>query len=356
MVAVFTIIFNRQDIGIYSNGSNGIGVLSIFLNKALQSIFINTNYIILIIQIATAYAVIYSNDSMTGFCGSDSISIIFLNGFDEFIFIEAYSIIIVTVIILTAVNSYIILTIILCSSNGVCVILLNKIAQLVAVDINLISMITFYAFICNFQDIGCRLYGSNSISPGNAFQLISYPAAGCYIFYNRLNVIACRIINPYRQLAIFIQVSFHAGVSCVGILRCRCILNKSPQSILVDADPVMFVIGCWIISISIVNGNDRMNGFCCGNRISIANAIQLIGYPLLGSDAVYRACKGSAGIISNLGSQRAVCKGQFIINNFGISINNTNCNLCTIFAYQCIGINCCALPCSCLYLFNNLIL
>ena len=117
----------------------------------------------------------------------------------------------------------------------------------------------------------------------------------------------------------------------------------------------MFVIGCWIISISIVNGNDRMNGFCCGNRISIANAIQLIGYPLLGSDAVYRACKGSAGIISNLGSQRAVCKGQFIINNFGISINNTDCNLCTIFAYQFIGINCCALPCSCLYLFNNLI-
>ena len=95
----------------------------------------------------------------------------------------------------------------------------------------------------------------------------------------------------------------------------------------------MFVIGCWIISISIVNGNDCMTGFCCGNRISIANAIQLIGYPLLGSYAVYRACKGSTGIISNLGSQRTVCKGQFIINNFGISINNTNCNHFIVFAY-----------------------
>ena len=108
--------------------------------------------------------------------------------------------------------------------------------------------------------------------------------------------------------------------------------------------------------VSIDNGNDRMTGFCCSNRISTANAIQLIGYPLLGSDAVYRACKGSTGIISNLGSQRAICKGQFIINYFGISINNTNCNLCTIFAYQFIGIDCLALPCSCLYLFNNLIL
>ena len=494
MVAVFTIIFNRQDIGIYSNGSNGIGVLSIFLNKALQSIFINTNYIILIIQIATAYAVIYSNDSMTGFCGSDSISIIFLNGFDEFIFIEAYSIIIVTVIILTTVNSYIILTIILCSSNGVCVILLNKIAQLLAVNINLISMITFYAFICNFQDIGCRLYGSNSIgilccfldvalqsvlidtdlimltvfltfhaiiysndivnrfsscngiliiglygidelifvntygiiiitviinhfsniyitfavclcgsngvsiillykitqlvavninlirmvaidafigdfqhicfcfygsnsiSPGNAFQLISYPVAGCYIFYNRLNVIACRIINPYRQLAIFIQVSFHAGVSCVGILRCRCILNKSPQSILVDADPVMFVIGCWIISISIVNGNDRMTGFCCGNRISPGNAFQLISYPAAGSNAVYAVGVNSAGIISNLGSQRAVCKGQFIASNLGIGINNGCSNHLIISSYQLIGIDCLTLTGSCSNRFNNCIL
>ena len=74
------------------------------------------------------------------------------------------------------------------------------------------------------------------------------------------------------------------------------------------------------------------------------------------SNAIYAVGVNSAGIISNIGSQRAVCKGQFIINYFGISINNTNCNLCTIFAYQFIGINCCALPCSCLYLFNNLIL
>ena len=481
-IVVITVCINSFSniyitIAIILRGSNGVGILSIFLNKALQSIFINTNYIILIIQIATAYAVIYSNDNMTGFCGGNGVGVIclnsfnelifinsygiivvtviinhfgniyitlaiilcgsnsvgvillnkiaqllavdinlismitfyaficnfqhigcglygsngisinnilqligypaagsnafylclhavlvgilnlyrqlaifiqasfhtgigsisvngiFLNGLHELIFIEAYSIIIVTVIIHTTVNSYIILTIILCSSNGVGVILLNKIAQLLAVDINLISMITFYAFICNFQHIGCGLYGSNGISINNILQLIGYPAAGSNAFYLCLHAVLVGILNLYRQLAIFIQTSFHAGVSCVGILRCRCILNKSPQSILVDADSVMFVIGCWIISISIVNGNDRMTGFCCGNRISIANAIQLIGYPLLGSDAVYRACKGSTGIISNLGSQRAVCKGQFIINNFGISINNTNCNPFIVFAY-----------------------
>ena len=107
--------------------------------------------------------------------------------------------------------------------------------------------------------------------------------------------------------------------------------------------------------VSIDNGNDRMTGFCCSNRISTANAIQLIVYPLLGSNAFYSAFKNSTGIISNFRSKLAICKGQFIINNFGISINNTDCNICTIFAYQFIGINCCALPCSCLYLFNNLI-
>ena len=69
-------------LAIIGYSSNGVGVLSIFLNKALQSIFINTDYIILISQIATAYAVIYSNDSMTGFCSSNSIGIIFLNGLD----------------------------------------------------------------------------------------------------------------------------------------------------------------------------------------------------------------------------------------------------------------------------------
>ena len=127
MVAVFTIIFNRQDIGIYSNGSNGIGVLSIFLNKALQSIFINTDCIILIIQTATAYAVIYSNDSMTGFCSSNSIGIIFLNGLNEFIFVNAYGIIVITVIINHFGNIHITFAVCLCGSNGVSIILLYKI-------------------------------------------------------------------------------------------------------------------------------------------------------------------------------------------------------------------------------------
>ena len=127
MVAVFTIIFNRQDIGIYSNGSNGISILGVFLNEALQSIFINTNYIILIIQTATAYAVIYSNDSMTGFCSSNSIGIIFLNGLDELIFVNTYGIIIITVIINHFGNIYITVAVSLRSSNGIGIILLYKI-------------------------------------------------------------------------------------------------------------------------------------------------------------------------------------------------------------------------------------
>ena len=165
-------------------------------------------------------------------------------------------------------------------------------------------MVSIGAFIGDFQHIGFRFYGSNSIGSGNAFQLIIYPAAGSNAFYLCLYAALVRILNLYRQLAIFIQASFHAGIS----------------------------------------------------GISINNTLHLLVYPALRSNAVYAVGVNSAGIISNLGSQRAICKGQFIINYFGISINNTNCNICTIFAYQCIGIDCFALTCSCPYLFNNLIL
>ena len=114
-------------------------------------------------------------------------------------------------------------------------------------------MVAISAFIGDFQHIGFRFYGSNSISSGNAFQLISYPAAGSNTFYLSLYAVLVGILNLYRQLAIFIQASFHAS-------------------------------------------------------------------------------------------------------NLGIGINNTDCNLCTIFTYQFIGINNLALTCSCPYLFNNLIL
>ena len=329
MVAVCIHSVGYSDIthAIIRYGSNGISVLSIFLNKALQSIFINTDYIILIIQIATAHAVIYSNDSMTGFCGSDSISIIFLNGLYELIFVNAYGVIIITVIINHFGNIYITIAVSLCSSNGIGIIFLNglhefifvnaygiivitviinhfgniyitvavslcgsnsvsiillyKVTQLIAVDINLIRMVAIDAFIGDFQHIGFRFYGSNSIGSGNAFQLIIYPAAGSNAFYLCLYAALVRILNLYRQLAIFIQASFHAGIS----------------------------------------------------GISINNTLHLLVYPALRSNAVYAVGVNSAGIISNLGSQRAVCKSQFIINYFGISINNTNCNICTIFAY-----------------------
>ena len=95
---------------------------------------------------------------------------------------------------------------------------------------------------------------------------------------------------------------------------------------------------------------------CYGsNGIGSGNAFQLLVYPALRSNTVYAAGVNSASIIDNLGSQLAICKGQCIINNFGISINNTDFNLCTIFTYQCIGINCCVLTANCLYRFNNLI-
>ena len=95
---------------------------------------------------------------------------------------------------------------------------------------------------------------------------------------------------------------------------------------------------------------------CYGsNGIGSGNVFQLLVYPALRSNTVYAVGVNSASIIDNLGSQLAICKGQCIINNFGISINNTDFNLCTIFTYQFIGINCCVLTGSCLYIFNNLI-
>ena len=158
--------------------------------------------------------------------------------------------------------------------------------------------------IDNGNDLMTGFCCGNSISTANAFQLISYPAAGSNTFYLSLYAVLVGILNLYRQLAIFIQASFHTDIS----------------------------------------------------GISINNTLHLLVYPTLRSNAIYTIGIDSAGIISNLGSQRAVCKGQFIASNLGIGINNTDCNLCTIFTYQFIGINNLALTCSCPYLFNNLIL
>ena len=303
MVAIGAFIGDFQHIGFRFYGSNSIGILCSFLDIALQSVLIDTDLIILTVFL-TFHAIVYSNDIMNGFSSGNGVGIIILNGIDELIFVNTYGVIVITVIINCFGNIYITLAVRLCGSNGVSIILLYKVTQLIAVDINLVRMVAIGAFIGDFQHIGFRFYGSNSISPGNAFQLISYPAAGSNAFYLCLHAALVGILNLYRQLAIFIQASFHAGIS----------------------------------------------------GISINNTFQLIVYPLLGSNAFYSAFKNSAGIISNLRSKLAICKCQFIINNFGISINNTDCNLCTIFTYQFIGINNLALTCSCPYLFNNLIL
>ena len=168
MVAVCIHSVGYSDIthAIIRYGSNGISVLSIFLNKALQSIFINTDYIILIIQIATAYAVIYSNDSMTGFCSSNSIGIIFLNGLNEFIFVNAYGIIVITVIINHFGNIYITVAVSLCGSNSVSIIFLNGLHEFIFV--NAYGVIVITVIINHFGNIHITfavcLCGSNGVS------------------------------------------------------------------------------------------------------------------------------------------------------------------------------------------------
>ena len=165
-------------------------------------------------------------------------------------------------------------------------------------------MVSIGAFIGDFQHIGFRFYGSNSIGSGNAFQLISYPAAGSNAFYLSLYAALVGILNLYRQLAIFIKASFHTGIS----------------------------------------------------GISINNTLHLLVYPALRSNTVYAVGVNSTGIISNLGSQRAVCKGQFIASNLGIGINNGCSNHLIISSYQLIGIDCLTLTGSCSNRFNNSIL
>ena len=375
MVAVCIHSVGYADIthAIIRYGSNGIGVLSIVFNEALQSIFINTDYVILIIGISQA--IVHCDNRMTGFGSSNSILVIFLNGFlelvfvkaygiivvtfiinhfgniyitiaiilrssnsvgvngiflnglHELIFIEAYGIIVITIITHTTVNSYIILTVILCSGNGVGVILLNKVTQLVTVDINLIRMIAISAFIGDFQHIGISFYGSNSISPGNAFQLIVYPAAGSNTFYLCLYAALVGIIYLYCQLAIFIQASFHAGISSVGVngiflnglhklifieaygiivitiithttvnsyiiltvILCSgngvgvILLNKVTQLVTVDINLIR------MIAISAFIGDFQHIGisFYGSNSISPGNAFQLIVYPAAGSNTFY---------------------------------------------------------------------
>ena len=303
MIAICAFIGDCQHIGFRLYGCNSIGILCRFLDIALQSVLIDTDLIILTVFL-TFHAIIYSNDIVNGFSSCNGVGIIILNGLHELIFVNTYGVIIITVIIYHFGNIYIAIAVSLCGSNGVSIILLYKITQLIAVDINLIRMIAISAFIGDFQHIGFRFYGSNSISSCNAFQLISYPTAGSNAFYLSLYAALVGILNLYRQLAIFIQASFHAGIS----------------------------------------------------GISINNTFHLLVYPALRSNAFYAVSVNSAGIISNLGSQRAVCKGQFIASNLGIGINNGCSNHLIISSYQLIGIDCLALTGSCSNRFNNCIL
>ena len=300
MIAISAFIGDFQHIGFRFYSSNSIGILCCFLDIALQSVLIDTDLIILTVFL-TFHAIIYSNDIVNRFSSCNGVGIIILNGLHELIFVNAHGVIIITVIINHFGNIYITFAVSLCGSNGVSIILLYKITQLIAVNINLVRMVAISAFIGDFQHIAFRFYGSNSISSGNTFQLISYPAAGSNTFYLSLYAVLVGILNLYRQLAIFIQASFHAGIS----------------------------------------------------GISINNTLHLLVYPALRSNTVYAVGVNSAGIISNLGSQRAVCKGQFIASNLGIGINNGCSKHLIISSYQLIGIDCLPLTGSCSNRFNN---
>ena len=81
--------------------------------------------------------------------------------------------------------------------------------------------------------------------------------------------------------------------------------------------------------------------------------MHLLVYPALRSNTVYAAGVNFASIIDNLGSQRAVCKGQFIASNLGIGINNGCSKHLIISSYQLIGIDCLPLTGSCSNRFNN---
>ena len=143
----------------------------------------------------TFHAIIYSNDIMNRFSSCNGIGIIFLNSLHELAFVKCYGVVVVAVRIHCVRYTYITLAIILNGSNGVSIILLYKITQLIAVDINLISMVAIYAFIGDFQQIGGSCYSCYGVGINNIFQLISYPATGCYIFYNCIYALTIGIIN-----------------------------------------------------------------------------------------------------------------------------------------------------------------
>ena len=126
---------------------------------------------------------------------SNGVGIVFFDSIDELAFVKCYGVVVVAVRIHCVRYTYITLAIILNGSNGVSIILLYKITQLIAVDINLISMVAIYAFIGDFQQIGGSCYSCYGVGINNIFQLISYPATGCYIFYNCIYALTIGIIN-----------------------------------------------------------------------------------------------------------------------------------------------------------------
>ena len=121
-----------------------------------------------------------------------------LNGLNQLAFIKCYGVVMVSFVIRHITNSYVTIAVILNGSNGVGVILLNKIAQLLAINAKLICMIAVCTFIFNRQDIGINSYCSNGVGVNNtgfnlrtifAYQriCINYCALTCscrYLFNN----------------------------------------------------------------------------------------------------------------------------------------------------------------------------
>ena len=91
-----------------------------------ELIFVNAYGIIVITVIINHFSNIYITITVS-LRSSNGVSIIFLNGLHELIFVNAHGIIVITVIINHFGNIHITFAVCLCGSNGVSIILLYKI-------------------------------------------------------------------------------------------------------------------------------------------------------------------------------------------------------------------------------------
>lgn len=125
---------------------------------------------------------IESNAAVFANAAAVNVSVLIFNGLNQLAFIKAYSVFVVTVCINSFSNIYITIAIVLCGSNSVSIILLNKIAQLFAINAKLICMVAVFTIIFNRQDIGIYSNGSNGVGVNNTgFNLRTISRTNVYV-------------------------------------------------------------------------------------------------------------------------------------------------------------------------------